>query len=149
MFADKNGNNTIEKDESLGQRTTGPDGRPVTWGNLGWRNDYKLLEISYPAGYAPKGDVLTGPYAIDKRNSIVVTRVNNRIDIPTLDKSSDPAEPEAVAAGRRINYTISVKNEGALPLTNQTLVDTLPDGVALDVATLNPTGNTSVAGKIT
>ncbi len=70
-------------------------------------------------------------------------------DIPKLDKTSVPVEGTAVGAGSTITYSITVKNEGALPLTNQTLVDTLPIGVALDVASVNPAGDTSVAGKIT
>ena len=42
-----------------------------------------------------------------------------------------------------------MKNDGALPLTGQTLVDTLPTGVVLDVASVTPAGDTSAAGKIT
>ena len=71
------------------------------------------------------------------------------IDIPKLDKTSDPAEGTAVEAGNTINYTILVKNEGALPLTNQTLEDVLPTGVTLDTASVTPAGDTTVAGKIT
>ncbi len=93
---------------------------------------------------------MTGPYTIDQENLLVtVNRVNNRIDIPKLDKTSDPAEGTPVAYGTVITYTIKVSNDGALPLTNQTLVDTLPTGVTLDVASVNPAGDTSVAGKIT
>jgi uncharacterized repeat protein (TIGR01451 family) len=148
LFVDRNANNVIDKAESLGQKTTGTDGNPLAWGDLPWGTDYKVLEVSYPAGYTPKGDALTGPYVIDRGRSVTVTRVNNRIDIPTLDKSSEPAEPEAVVTGQLINYKITVKNEGALPLTNQTLVDVLPAGVALDLATVMPTGDTSTPGRI-
>ena len=148
LFADRNSNNVIDKAESLGRKKTGIDGNPLTWGDLPWGTDYKVLEVSHPAGYTPKGDALTGPYVIDRGNSVTVTRVNNRIDIPTLDKSSEPAEPQAVETGQLISYTITVKNEGALPLTNQTLVDVLPAAVALDQATVKPTGDTSAPGRI-
>ena len=78
-----------------------------------------------------------------------MNRVNNRIDIPKLDKFSVPAEGTAVEAGNTIAYTIEVKNDGALPLTDQTLLDILPTGVALDTASVTPAGDTSVAGQIT
>jgi uncharacterized repeat protein (TIGR01451 family) len=54
-----------------------------------------------------------------------------------------------VQKGDQIDYTITVKNDGALPLKGQTLVDTLPVGAKLVTGSVNPTGDTSVAGKIT
>ncbi len=74
---------------------------------------------------------------------------NPPIDIPSLDKTSDPSDGTAVETGGTIAYTIKVKNEGALPLTEQTLVDTLPTGTTLDLASVTPAGDTDVAGKIT
>ena len=149
LFSDANDNGVVDAGESLGQKTTLADGS-VTWTDLVWADDYKVVEVSWPSGYVPSGPVVTGPYTIDAENLLVtVNRVNNRIDIPKLDKSSVPAEGTAVQAGNTIAYTIEVKNDGALPLTGQTLLDTLPTGVALDVATVNPAGDTSVAGQIT
>ena len=149
LFADANANGKVDTGETLGQKTTTATGT-LTWGSLEWRSDYKVLEVSWPTGYVPSGDLVTGPYTIKADTlSVTVNRVNNRIDIPKLDKTSTPAEGTPVAYNSTITYTIQVANDGALPLTNQTLVDTLPTGVTLDVASVNPAGDTSVAGKIT
>jgi uncharacterized repeat protein (TIGR01451 family) len=149
LFADANDNDIVDLGESLGQDTTTETGT-LTWGGLEWRDDYKVIEVSWPTGYVPSGELVTGPYTIKADTlSVTVNRVNNRIDIPKLDKTSVPAEPTAVEAGNTITYTILVKNEGALPLTNQTLVDTLPTGVTLNTSTVTPAGDTSKTGEIT
>ena len=80
---------------------------------------------------------------------VELTFANPPIDIPSLDKTADPTDGTAVETGSTIAYTIKVRNDGALPLTGQKLVDTLPTGVTLDVATVTPAGDTSVAGQIT
>ena len=149
LFRDANEDGIVDVGESLGQKSTMSDGT-ATWTDLVWADDYKVVEVSWPTGYVPSGDLTTGAYTVDAEHLLVtVNRVNNRIDIPKLDKTSVPAEGTAVQAGNTITYTIQVKNDGALPLTGQTLVDTLPTGVVLDVASVTPAGDTSVAGKIT
>ena len=149
LFRDANEDGIVDVGESLGQKSTMSDGT-ATWTDLVWADDYKVVEVSWPTGYVPSGDLTTGAYTVDAEHLLVtVNRVNNRIDIPKLDKTSVPAEGTAVQAGNTITYTIQVKNDGALPLTGQTLVDTLPTGVVLDVASVTPAGDTSAAGKIT
>ena len=97
LFADANANGKVDTGESLGQKTTTATGT-LTWGSLEWRNDYKVLEVSWPTGYVPSGDLVTGPYTIKADTlSVTVNRVNNRIDIPKLDKTSTPAEGTPVA----------------------------------------------------
>ena len=149
LFADANANDKVDTGETLGQKTTTATGT-LTWGGLPWRTDYKVLEVSWPTGYVPSGDLVTGPYTIERapcpspsRGS--TTGSTSRSWTRRRTRSKDGSRVETA----RITYTITVKNEGALPLTNQTLVDTLPIGVALDVASVNPAGDTSVAGKIT
>ncbi len=80
---------------------------------------------------------------------VELTFANPPIDIPKLNKTSIPTDGTAVDTGSTITYTIKVSNEGALPLTGEKLVDTLPTGTTLDTASVTPAGDTSVAGKIT
>ena len=150
------------------EKTTGDDGK-ATWTDLVWGH-YLVQEVTPPAGYA-----LTDPaiqpavigfdtfvcedYRVGGATEnewpdctpgvVELVFANPPIDIPKLTKTSDPSDGTAVEAGDTIVYTITVKNEGALPLTEQTLVDTLPTGATLDVASITPAGDTSVAGTIT
>ena len=150
---------------------TGDDGL-ARWDNLPW-GSYFVEEITAPVGYglsaggmqlvtidrdtfqcdddrvALSQDRDLGDDTVECGGIEYATFANPPIDIPSLDKTSDPSDGTAVETGGTIAYTIKVKNEGALPLTEQTLVDTLPTGTTLDVASVTPAGDTSVAGKIT
>jgi uncharacterized repeat protein (TIGR01451 family) len=87
LFADANGNGKVEPKESLGQKTTTATGS-LTWGSLEWRDDYKVLEVSWPTNYAPGDDLVTGPYTINQDVlSVTVNRVNYRLAI-TADVTS-------------------------------------------------------------
>ena len=77
---------------------------------------------------------------------------NQRIPIPTLDKDAIPAPGTAVEAGEKITYTITVKNDGALDLTGQELVDTLPPNVTYNkdaVPAVNSPDTAPQGGKLT
>jgi uncharacterized repeat protein (TIGR01451 family) len=159
--------------EKIGQpsKPTGADGK-ASWDNLPW-GSYFVQEVTAPDGYgldengiklvvidrdtfqcdddrvALLQDEVPGDVSQECGGIEFLTFANPPIDIPSLDKTSDPSDGTAVETGDTIEYTITVKNDGALPLTEQTLVDTLPTGVTLDQASVTPAGDTSVAGKIT
>ena len=62
-------------------------------------------------------------------------------------RPADPIDGSAVEKGQVINYKIVVTNPSGEKVTNQTLVDTVPAGVTVDVGSITPTGTYNAAAR--
>jgi uncharacterized repeat protein (TIGR01451 family) len=93
----------------------------------------------------PTGPAVTapGPNGPDGCPAAPACATSYAIPAWTLNKTVDPAAPRP---GQRVTYTVVIKNTGAVPLTDVSVVDDLT-GV-LDDANYDPTGSTATAGVV-
>lgn len=96
-----------------------------------------------------RGAQLRNTAAFESLTDVTVHYVG--IPGPTLDKFSNPvttdAAPALVQPGTRIDYSVTVGNNGNLPITDAAVVDTLPGSVTVVPGTISDGGTLSADGK--
>ena len=112
------------------------------FGEITWEFDLPG-ETSYVMTYtvivdadAADGDVLTntatwGGLVKFTTHTVNVPVQGGETGVPMLTKSAGPESGSEVRPGSKIEYTVTVANTGKLALDDQTLVDTLPEGVTV------------------
>ena len=87
-------------------------------------------------GLAPDGAELVRPLAEATHTSTLT--VDAAPVCPELDKTADPPSGTEVEQGDVITYTITVQNVGTDAVVDETVVDTLPEGVELIESSVDP-----------
>ena len=118
----------VSLDEALGE---------ITWEfDLPGETSYVMTYTVIVDADAADGDVLTntatwGGLVKFTTHTVNVPVQGGETGVPVLTKSAGPESGSEVRPGSKIEYTVTVANTGKLALDDQTLVDTLPEGVTV------------------